>query len=86
MKTKNKKIVSKKTCLCPSCEGQVFGLLNELKNQAVKQKRGGLILDSIGDLEISLIDGTIERVQQRDSAWSSGRGKKFGRRFHVEIK
>jgi len=77
---------TEKSCLCKSCEGQIFGLLNELKAQAIKQKRGGLILDAIGDLEVSLIDGTIKRVQQRDEAWSLGNGRKFGRRFHISIK
>lgn len=78
-----KTITAKQTCLCKSCEGQLFGLLNELKAQAVKQKRCGIVLDAIGDLEISLIEGTIERVQARDKAWSSGR---VGRRFHVQLK
>ena len=82
---KNRNVVSKQTCLCKDCEGKIFGLLNELKSQAVKQKRGGLILDAIGDLEVSIIDGGIKRIQQRDEAWSLGNGKRYGRRFHVRI-
>lgn len=79
-----KTIIAKQTCLCKNCEGQVFGLLNELKAQAIKQKRGTLILDAIGDLEVSLIEGDISKVKARDSAWKSG--KRTGRRFHIELK
>lgn len=86
IKNKERQVVSKNSCLCKNCEGQIFGLLNELKSQAVKQNRGGLILDAIGDLEVALIDGTIKRIKQRDEAWSNGNGRRFGRRFHVSIK
>lgn len=73
-----------KSCLCAKCEGQVFGLLNELKSQAIKQKRCGITLDCIGDLEMSLIEGCIESVKRRDSAWKSG-NRKNGRRFSVKL-
>lgn len=84
MKTKKKKFVATKTCLCNKCEGQVFGLLNELKAQASKQKRSGLTLDAIADLEVSVIDGTINRVKERDRNWCAG--KKGNRRFEVLLK
>lgn len=84
-KRKTKTFTAKQTCLCSNCEGLVFGLLNDLKEQAIKQKRCGIALDAIGDLEVSLIDGNVSMVKQRDSAWKMG-NRKFGRRFHVELK
>lgn len=83
MTTKQK--IALKSVLCPKCEGLIFGLLNELKANAVKQNRCGITLDAIGDLEISLIDGDISSVVRRDEMWKHG-NRKSGRRFHIELK
>lgn len=65
--------------LCKQCEGVVFGLLNELKHEAVRMKRGTLVLDAISDLEVSIRDGHIEQVKRRDRAYASG--KRPGRKL-----
>jgi hypothetical protein len=60
------------TVLCPKCESFVFGLLNELRNNAQEHNRGGLIIDAITDLQASLEAGNIKEVQLRDEQWVSG--------------
>jgi len=61
-----------KTILCQKCEGFIFGLLNELRNNAKVHKRGNMIMDSIDDLQESLEDGNIQRVKTRDDTRCSG--------------
>jgi hypothetical protein len=70
----------KSSCLCSNCEGLVFGLLNELRNQAKNSNRGGLILDCIGDLQSALENGDIEDVKLRDAKWIAG-NRKTGRKL-----
>jgi hypothetical protein len=65
--------------LCKKCEAFVFGLLNELRNQAKKSNRGNLIIDAIDDLQVSLEDGNISQVQIRDESYQAG--NKVGRRI-----
>lgn len=60
------------SCLCPECEGMVFGLLNELRIEAEKMRRGRLILDAINDLQASIEDGDISLVKWRDSCYKHG--------------
>jgi len=56
--------MTNKSCLCPKCEGKVFGLLNELKSEAMKQKRAGIVSDTIEDVEFSIQDGNISEVKK----------------------
>lgn len=70
-----------RSCLCDKCEGMVFGLLNELRNEAKESRRGGLIIDCINDLQNSLENGNIDEVILRDSAYKSG--NRVGRRLKI---
>lgn len=64
--------------LCENCEGFIFGLLNELRNEAQKMKRGTLVLDAIDDLQVSIEDGNIQAIRQRDEEYQQG--NRVGRR------
>lgn len=60
--------------LCKKCKKFVFGILEDLRQNAKKRKRDTIVGDTIDDVEISLEEGDISSVEKRDKDFISGVG------------